>query len=249
VKSIKSIKSIMTLAVAATLLAGAAAQSVQADTFTAANKVGVSASDLQVINSTETASANPLSPVTLMSTTFKTSTTEDLIIQVNAETGLYTAVGAKGSYDPLTSTTAINTSSTATGQVIVWVELDGQPLPVTTQNPYAGVAGVTDDIYGYMNGPIVFNSRAFNLSTQNLTLGQQIALFIKTRSANSFQWFATNVGNGDHTVVVKANLVTDTAQTVGGSTDFTYTTPAASAMIGQRTLNVEPLHLMNSASY
>ncbi len=224
-----------------------------ADTFTAANKFGVSASDVQIMNQNQQANATVSQEYTLFDpngTTFKTSTPRDLIVTLNMECGLYTAVGAKGSYNPLSSTGTIQTSSTAIGQVIAWVELDGHPLATTLANPYNNIGDPNADPPTTSNGPVVFCNRAFNLSTQNFNIDQLITLFIKTRDAHSYSWFALNVGNGTHTLVVKSKLVAETASSGnGGSVTITYTPPAASALVGQRTLIVEPVNLQNSATY
>jgi hypothetical protein len=195
----------------------------------------------------------------------KTSTQEDLIIGVNAECGLYTAVGAKGGGSGST------TSSTATGVVTLSVYLDPGPVSSTTGLPTSGLvptSSVNDssananlnESFGYpplpadANGPVVYCGRAVNLSTANLGLNEMISLFENTRSANSFQWYSLDVGNGTHTVDVYATLEADTASsgTNGGSGSTTIgpgTTPAASAMIGQRTLIIYPDHLGNTASF
>lgn len=250
----KTMKFLATMLVLSLLVGGigvwAPVPAAIAQTTTAANKIGIAASDVQIINQTQKPNDQQTMNVDLFSTTFKTSTTEDLIIQVNAECGLYTAVGAKGNYDLFNpSATPLNTSSTAMGQVQVWLELDGKALPTTLTSPYRfGDPNADPPTTG--NGPVVFCNRAFNLSTQNLLAPQLITLFEKTRQANAYQWFATNVGNGTHTLKVKATLVAST-ESLGndGSVTVTYVTPAASAIIGQRTMTVEPVHLMNSASF
>jgi hypothetical protein len=188
-------------------------------------------------------------PYTLAQTNFSTSTTEDLVITFSTECGIYTAVGAKNN-NTTTTTLPVQTSSTAVGQVLVWVEMDGKALPVSAN---AGPAGPG-------NGPVSFCDRALNLSTTNLSPQQVITISENTLDANSFQWFDLNVGNGSHTLVVKADLIANTTanQTNGGSGSTTcgptdlpdcYTTPAASAIVGQRTLEVYPDHLANTASF
>lgn len=250
----KAMKLVATILVLSILAGGlsiwSSVQPVGAQTYTAANKMGIAASDLQLINETQKPNDSQTATVDLFKTEFKTSTTEDLVIQVNAECGLYTAVGAKGNYDLFApSPTPIQTSSTAMGQVQVWLELDGKPLPTTLTSAYRfGDPNATPPTTG--NGPVVFCNRQFNLSTQNLLAPQLITLFEKTRQANAYQWFALNVGNGTHTLVAKATLVAST-ESIGndGSVTVTYVTPAASAIIGQRTMTVEPVHLMNSAEF
>lgn len=203
-----------------------------------ADKIGVAASDVQIINQTQMPSNNPPNPVTLATTTFSTSTVEDLLMSVSSECALYTAVGAAG---PGTTT------STATGEVMVWLNLDGKNLPTSGagSNPnFGGDPNANPPTTG--NGPVVFCDRASNLSTAGLTPTQMLTTYDNTRNADAFTWFALDVGNGSHTLKVMADLVSSTSGT--GAT-ITYQTPAASAVIGQRTLTVEPTHLSNTASF
>jgi hypothetical protein len=177
-----------------------------------------------------------------MSATSTTSTPEHLVITVNAECVLYTAVGAKG------GGSVTSTSSTATGVVTLQPYLDGNPLPTTlnpnpVSNPSFGFPSLPPD----GNGPVAFCIRGLQLDTANLALNQMINLFENTRSANSFQWFALNVGNGSHTVDVYATLSSSVAGS--GATTTGGTTPAAAAMVGQRTMSIDPDHLANSATF
>jgi len=215
-----------------------------------ADKIAINAATDVQMNWNQTPNTNSSQSVQLASTTFSTSTTEDLVMNFSTECGIYTAVGGKNSNQLGTTVNGtVTTSSTATGRVIVWLQLDGKVLPVSAN---AGDAGPG-------NGPVSFCSRTLNLSTANLSPQQVIQISEDTLDANSFQWFALNVGNGTHTLKVYANLVADTAAsgTNGGTgicdptTDLTcaYATPAASALVGQRTLEVFPDHLSNTASF
>ena len=60
-------------------------QNASADSFTAANKLGISASDQQILNQTQLPNDKQVVTTTLMSTSLKTSTPRDLIISVNAD--------------------------------------------------------------------------------------------------------------------------------------------------------------------
>jgi hypothetical protein len=213
-----------------------------------ADKIAISAATDTLINQNQQANASSASTVQLASTSFSTSTTEDLVVNFSTECGLYTAVGGKNN-NTTTTTLPVTTSSTALGQVMVWLQLDGRVLPVSA-NAGAGGPG---------NGLVSYCSRALNLSTANLSPQQLIQISENTLDANSFQWFALNVGNGTHTLKVYASLIANTQSsgTNGGSgscdasTDPTcfYTTPAASALVTQRTLEVYPDHLAPSANF
>jgi hypothetical protein len=193
----------------------------------------------------------------LATATFTTSTTEDLVMNFSTECGLFTAVGAKNNN---TTTGTTTTSSTAIGEVLVWLELDGKMLPVSQSATTASPPVPT----GPGNGPVSYCSRTLNLSTANLSPQQVITLAETTLDANSFQWFDLNVGNGSHTLNVMGTLAATTVSMgTGGGTGSTglpscvpavdpascYTTPAASAIVGQRTLEIYPDHLANTATF
>ena len=233
--------------VALLVLVSGSGHSAGASTTTSADHIAVSASDLQVLNQNQQPNANSSTTVQLMSSTFKTSTVEDLVINLSAECGLYTAVGAKGGGSNST------TSSQATGIVTIHLTLDGNPLPTTLSDPYSDTGDPNASPPTTSNGPVVYCNRQLNMQTAGLNLGQLITLFENTRSANSFQWFALNVGNGQHTVTAYATLEADTASSGtnggSGSTTTPVVTPAASALVGQRTMEVYPAHLANSATF
>src|SRR2546427_200152 len=88
------------------------------------------------------------------------------------------------------------------------------------------------------SGKVVFCNRAFKISAP-LFAPEVIKLFQKTRSTHAFNWGALNVGNGIHTLVVKAQL--DASVTGVGT--------FAQAAVGKRTLVVEPAKLANDAEF
>ena len=220
-----------------------------------ADKIAISASNAVLVNPNQQPNATASVPVKLATATFTTSTTEDLVMNFSTECGIYTAVGGKNN-NTVTGLLPATTSSTAVGQVQVYLMLDGNLLPVSAS---AGPA-TFGEANTSPNGPVSYCDRALQLNTSNLSPQQLIAISINTLDANSFQWFALNVGNGAHTLEVWANLIANTASsgTNGGTGSTTcgptdpstcFTTPAASAIVGQRTLEVFPDHLANTASF
>ena len=167
-----------------------------------ADKIQVSASTIEVMNTTQP------QPVTLLSATFRTSNPADLLIQFTGECALFTEV--------------MSPDGNSKANVKVWVELDGVPVPVTSDPAKGG----PDD------GKAVFCSREVQLTSPNV-----IDLFLRTREAHAFQWGALNVGHAVHTLEVKAQL--DVLVTGGG---------AAEAAVGKRVLIVEPVHLEHDAA-
>lgn len=110
-----------------------------------------------------------------------------------------------------------NNTATSQGQVRVWVEVDGQPVGVVP-----GHQGASDD------GKVVFCNRTYSRTTSGFTEQETISDYLNTREANAFNWSSLNTGNGIHTIVVKGDL---TATATNGT---------AQAVVGNRTLVVDP---------
>ncbi|WP_416840158.1 hypothetical protein [Haloferax sp. DFSO52] len=188
-----------------------------------ANKVYLADASLAEISKAQKATQSDA--VLLSSGSFKTSTNTDLIISATAEVGLYTEIKTKG-----------NDESVASAGVECWVELDGEPVPYpafddgTLGNDFTG----GDGSYSRANdGSVVFSNRDFGMKTSDFeNLEAQIELFLRTRSANGFNWYIANVGQGEHTIELKA-LIT---QNVDGQGE-------AKALVGPRTLIVEPVNM------
>lgn len=110
----------------------------------------------------------------------------------------------------------------AFGQVRVWVTIDGQFVPVAS---------------GDDDGKVVFCNRAERRIT---TVGADdendtsTETHQSTRQANGFNWMALDVGSATHTIEVHAEL-TETA--MGDE--------AADAVVGNRTLVIEPTKSAN----
>ena len=183
-----------------------------------ADKINVSASIVEVMQTQMGLGESSSGPVTLLSATFRNSTPTDLIIQVTGECALWTDITTP--------------ESEAAATVTVWVELDGVAVPVTSDSNADGVFDDPDD------GKVVFCNRAFKISAPVVGPGV-VNLFQKTRSTHAFNWGALNVGNGIHTLVVKAQL--DASVTGVGT--------FAQAAVGKRTLVVEPAKLANDAEF
>jgi len=165
-----------------------------------ADKIGVSASTIEVMDTTQP------QPVTLLTATLRTSSPTDLMIKVTGECALWTNVSSP--------------DGLAQANVKVWVEMDGAPVPVTSDPAQGG----PDD------GKVVFCNREF----QVVSIVDVLQLFLRTRAAQAFNWVTLNVGSGIHTIEVKARLDT----LVAGAA-------VAKAAVGKRTLIVEPAKLAN----
>lgn len=129
--------------------------------------------------------------------------------------------------DILTSVTTVgNDDQSAFGQVQVWVTIDGHVVPVS------------GDDAGADAGKVVFCNRAHQQTTSGFAFDKNatIKTFLQTRSANSFQWTTLDLGAADHVIEVHA-LLTQTATN----------NAVAKAVVGKRSLTVEPTKLANNA--
>lgn len=116
-----------------------------------------------------------------------------------------------------------NDDQKAFGQVRIWVTIDGVVVPV---------AGAKDD------GKVVFCNRAYRRETLNFEdEDATIKDYLSTRAANGFNWLALNVGSGVHSLVVWAEL-----------TEQATSRAVAEALVGKRTMIVEPTKLANDAT-
>jgi hypothetical protein len=164
-----------------------------------ADKASVSGSTVEV---TAPGVATPI-----LTTHMRSSTTADATLGVTLECAIATSVKTTG-----------NDDQSAEGVVDVWVEVDGQAVPVATGD----------------DGKVTFCNESHRRVTMLGTddSADTIETFDRSKAANSFNWTALNLGNGVHKIEVIAEL-TETA-----------TNPnTADAAIGKRTLTVSPTHM------
>jgi hypothetical protein len=196
-------------------------------THTPADKV-VATGDKMVV-------MGPSIPVTILTATLKTSKPTDLILNVNMECSIFTSL-VTGGTGVMGSDTA-----TATGEILAWVEIDDVIVPINSmssppQNP--PLPGDPSDGVTFCNRTY---SRTVTDTENNMPPdGQDMESdFIDTKSSNSFTWLRLNLGNlpAPHKIEVVATL------TESATPDAT-----AQAMIGNRSLIVEPAKLANDAT-
>ncbi|MGH9282761.1 MAG: hypothetical protein ACRD0S_07470 [Acidimicrobiales bacterium] len=188
-----------------------------------ADKVVAAASKLEEIS--------PREEVTLLTSTLRTSAPTDLILSVSMECSIFTGLVTGPSSDGGTD------SAMASGHVRAWVEIDGKIAPinsVSTSTLVATSAGNDSD-------KVTFCSRTYQRTVtdnENPLDGQDIEDdYIDTKSANAFNWLRLNMGPGSHTILVKGTL----SQATSGDA-------SASAVVGNRSLIVQPAKLANDAS-
>ena len=151
-----------------------------------------------------------------------TSKPTDLILQVTLECTILTTLQNMGTSDVY-----------AHGQVRVWVTVDGLIVPVQSiSTPPQNTPPGGDD-----TDKAVFCERTHQVNFINPNDDDTIEQYQQTKSANAFNWLRQNVGSGTHVIEVKADL----------STDATMTFANAEAIVGNRTLIIEPTKMANDA--
>jgi hypothetical protein len=192
---------LITAAVLVLALAGSGAQA----THQPADKVAAAGSTAQLMSP-------QAAGVTLLEEKVKTSSPTDLILGVTAECVITTEITTMG-----------NDTESAEGTVRVWVEVDGVPVPVSSDD-------TTD------TGKVTFCNQFEERQTTNFDdADATIRTLNRAGAANAFQWLRLNTGNGVHTITVRADFIT------------TNTTPTSEAIaaVGKRTLIIEPVKAAN----
>lgn len=223
------------LVIVALALAGFMAAPAWAD-HQPAGKVGVAASVLEVLKACVKNGGNTCpgsSTVLLLKTTIKAPDPDDLILAVTLECALFTDIKVQK-----------NAESEAIATVTVFIEIDGTDtsgsgtvVPVTGDSDGNGTFDDPDD------GKVVFCNRAFKLKISGFVDEDPLfELFLRTRNANAFNWVAASPISGQasnvHTVRVFAKLEVN----VTGNGE-------ARAIVGKRTLVIEPTKLINDAQF
>jgi hypothetical protein len=194
-------------AIAVALSAGYLAQGTYAAGIPA-NKVAASGSELEVVGANDT--------VLLLSETVKINNPTDLIVSASAECSILTQVKTTG-----------NEVAQAIGRVTVWVTIDGRPVPVSKEDSAKGRVVFCDRVH----------EQEANFTADGDDDSDFVRSYLKTRSANSFEWLALNVGteypgtsDNVHKVEMWAQFETQTAGEA-----------LAEAAVGNRTLILEPV--------
>ena len=188
--------------------------------------------------------------VVLLEEKMRVSSTSDLILSTTAECSILTSLNTEGGPDVQSE------ADGAFGQVELWITIDGKRVPVSsTEN---------DD------GEVVFCNRAYQRTVTDNEENEGIGGnangdgidseddFIRTRTANGFNWMAFNVGKEYDAGADGNNVVTIqlhgrfTRQSSDGTpecatrpldNDLTpYGDTCADAYVGSRSLIVEAVH-------
>lgn len=181
---------------------------------------------------------------TILTATIKSSKPSDLMMHVSAECSVATTHVRDGK----------TSENTAEGFARLWLEIDDKIVPIMSssappQDPNAQPAGTDEDKVTFCR-----RSEDFDKTDNNAAcLGEspvpapvppgvagceRESWFMETKSANAFNWVRLNVGSGQHTIRLKAD-VSDTGSASAGDSS------TATALIGNRTLIVEPTKMSN----
>lgn len=183
--------------------------------------------DKVVANGSKVEEFGPGAEVPILTATLRSTNVTDLILSVSLECSILTQL--------TTGPNAVDgvDRALAQGRVLVWVEIDGQIVPINSANGASRPGDETDKV--------TFCDREYQRTVsdnEDPADGQDTEEdYIRTKAANAFNWLRLNVGNGTHQIVVKATL---TERVEGAAT--------AEAIIGNRTLVVEPAKLANDAT-
>jgi hypothetical protein len=186
-----------------------------------ADKAVAAGSTLEVIGANQT--------VPILSATFKTSKPTDLLMTASLECSILTA---------LTTNNQDNSANARSG-VRVWLELDGKVVPIEDvsmppQDP--DDSGNGDPATDGVN----FCDREYQRTVTDQEEPEdgidQESDYIKTKSAHAFSWVRLNAGSGMHTLELVAQF---NNATTGNA--------AAEAIVGNRTLIIEPTKMANNA--
>ena len=212
-------------AVVLTMLALGALAAKPGDGSGPANKVSASGAVEQVFGpGMETAVVNGSQEgeVELLRASVKLSTPEDLMLSVALECSISTELFTVG-----------NSSANASGTLEVWIEIDGQVVPVST------------DDTGDTMGEVTFCNRAYGRSTTFADDEEHaIQSHIRTKQSHAFNWlgldeiWAAHADDNIHDIAVMARLKQSANGPDGGDT-------SALVTVGKRTLIIEPTKVAN----
>jgi hypothetical protein len=214
-----------------------------------ADKVAAGGSDLRVINEQQP----------ILQERLKVSTPADLMIHVTSECSILTNLFTSGS-----TTGGSTETDQAFGQIKLFLTIDGTRVPVAVDDT-AATPPEEFDPDGQDFGEVVFCNRAYQRTVSDrenpLDGHDSEDDFIRTRTANAFNWMALNVGeeeagsspfegydspaNGNNIVDVQLHADFDrTTRCTGTQNDNTGATgqTCSEALIGSRTLIIEPTH-------
>lgn len=184
--------------------------------------------------------------VTLLTATLRTSKPTDLMIHVTYECSLLT----KLTTGPSTTGGATDTAN-ASASIRSWVEIETNgvtrivPISAASSPPQEGS---TPNSGTKAQDGVTFCDRTYE---RTVTDGEspQDGLdeeedYIRTKTANAFNWVLLNAGSGIHTVRLKADIAEAGPCAAATNTNQT----CSDGFVGNRTMIIEPAKLANDAT-
>jgi hypothetical protein len=174
---------------------------------------------------------SPGTKVELLSATVKNSKPTDMMLHVSMECSIITDNVILGSATP-----GAQESAATEGTVRVWIEIDGQIVPIiSSSTPPQNPPPAGDD-----TDKVTFCNRVFNRTVQDQEDPKdgydKSRDYIETKSANAFNWVRLNMGSGAHTIKLFGDL-----------SHFSTTGSNASAFVGNRSMVGVPDKFSNDA--
>lgn len=219
---VKKLAGLAAAALAVAVLAGPAAQ---AQNPTPANKTAAIGNTID--------DQGPNTDHVVLEEQLRVSSPADFILNLSAECSILTQLVTGD--DGTDATGEADTS----GTVSMYVTLDGKAVPVAGSS-----TGNGDD------GQVVFCNREYArkvTDNEDPADGQdREADYLRTRTANAFQWLALNVGtaydsldNGQNIIDVEVHAVYDDQDATNGACQADFSETCSQAFVGKRTLIVE----------
>lgn len=189
-----------------------------------ADKVNASASKIEEIE--------PNASTVLLTETFKTSGPTDLMMHVTMECAIITELLNEGGPDVATST------GEAEGRIRAWLTFDGEVVPINTVSSNPQPQDPTEP--GNDTDWVTFCNNHQRFKVTDAEDGADgtdtYESYLRTKTANAFNWVYLNTGPGMHTVELHAQYDEPTPATQGSN---------ATGMVGNRMLIIEPTKMSN----
>ncbi len=169
---------------------------------------------------------------TVMSGQIHTATPKDLLIGVSLETTLITDTTVK-------SSGGVKDTSTAESGIQVKVLVDGLEASPGVVVFDRRKQQLTATLGGYYTNCVDANQDGItDVLTECELAPEEIGLLLDTTAAHHFNFIQANLGQGTHSVVVKAKISNNTV--------FANGTASSSALLGNGSLSVEEVQAVNS---
>jgi hypothetical protein len=178
-------------------------------------------SDLDLIKSTSGTNGW----VTILAAQLKTPASKEVYLSASLEAGLYTQTLASSKN---------NKKDTSTASVAIQVQalIDGQPMPPGTVTYAARTQTLSATLEGAIAGCLTTVTNADGTTSiildPNCVTPETIELILTTLNAASFNFVASNVPVGTHTISLQARISSTTSVNTG--------TASATALVGKGTM-------------